>query len=174
MRNIYCGSCSRILPTDPLEKRRCRQFLLRTWKFQLWRSLIQVKFLTDPVRPALGSVSCLVRWLSPSSINPKTALFQTISTWHLNRSVPTQLGLLPYTDPVPSTNQYLTILTQYHHAPTTTAQWWPGVTKYQLPLNADPVLPITEQSDPLLTQYHKVPNSTTQYWPSTSVINPPV
>ena len=75
-----------------------------------------------------------------------------------------------FTDPIQlNTKQYRIIMTQYHHVPTSNAQYWPSSTNYQpVPPHTDPVPPSTSHYPRILTQFHQVPTSTALYSPTTT------
>ena len=114
-------------------------------KISVCRSLIKLKFSTDQVRPALGSVGC----------------------WLIGCDHPQKTSKLPYYRLFRPDIQILSALTALYWP--STAFYWPSTTKYQpVPPYTDPVPSCINQYRLLQTQYHQVPNSTALYWPSTT------
>ena len=82
--------------------------------------------------------------------------------------------VIPYTDPVPpSNNQCRLLLTKYNQVPVSTTSYWPSSTKYHPePPKIDAVPLSTSKYCLLLTQYHQIPTSTTPYWFGTTKYQP--
>ena len=140
------------------------------------------RICTDQVRPALGSVGCLVgcHHAQKTSKLPYFRLFQPVTqilsaltalTWPSYRLLLTQYHQIPTSTALywPSTIMYHPLLIHYHQVLTSIAPFWPSTIVYQpVPPSTDPAPSYINLYCSILTHYHQVPNSSTLYWPRTT------